>query len=127
MTFPFGSLFNPFLDGVDLRGLEWLLKFFRRHAFLGITVTYPEEQFTRLRFPRRHQDGLPFTEQTFLEVQSLLGLALFFIGAVAGEAMVGQNGEHVAVELHLASVGADRQGEQQGDGLERLHFQQSAS
>ena len=77
MFFPFCSLIDPFLDGVDLRKFEWLWGFFRRHAFLGIVMTYLEEQFTRLRFPRRQQDWLTFTEQIVLAVQSRLGFSLF--------------------------------------------------
>ncbi len=118
MLFPFCSLFNPLLDSVDLRRSEWLWGFLRGHAFLGVVVTYPEKQFTRFRFPRNHQDMFPFTEQTVLEVQSQLGFALFFIGPVASEAMVGQNGADVSVEVdctqgyaHKECEGEDKKSE----------------
>ena len=45
---------------------------------------YPEKQFALLRFSSHQQNRLPFTEQTVLTIQALLGFALFFIGAVTG-------------------------------------------
>ena len=73
----------------------------RRHPLLGIRVgdLLDEQAFGRVAA----LDDPGLEERALLGVEVKLGLALFFVGPVAGEAVVGENRPDVAVE-------ADRRG-----------------
>ena len=98
---PSGSLTHPLLEEVDLGGGERLSMLGRRHDFVGILRQDALDQGAALGLSG-DQGVLPrfeLQEGVFLTVQAQTCLALALIWSMAGEAMLGENGADLSVEV----------------------------
>ena len=103
-------LLDPFADGGLLLGGQRLVRLRGRHHVILVVADDPLpglalRQITRLD---RHVAVLVWLERAFDDVEPELGLALFGVDPVTGEALVGKNWPDVAVELELLRVGGHR-------------------
>jgi hypothetical protein len=117
---PPGPLVDPALDGVDLLGGQLAVGLRRRHPLVGVLGGQSADQLA-LAALAGDNDGLAVAdaEGPLLGVEAELGLAGLLVRAVAEEAVVRQDGQHVAAEVHRRVGGAGRQrdeGEEQQAG-----------
>jgi hypothetical protein len=94
VLFPLGAFVDPLLDGGDLRGCERAACGRRGHAALGIGVRDAEIDAAGFGFA-----GRECGERSLFGIQADAGHALAFVGAVASEAVVGEDGADLAVEV----------------------------
>src|SRR5262249_43605330 len=96
MRFPVGALIDPAANEVDLRFSEDETGAGRRHAirFVGRADALVEPAPGAVRW---RDDAIA----ALLGVEAETSLALLLVGAVAGEALVGQDGADLTVEIDL--------------------------
>ena len=97
-----GTLLDPFFEDVLLSQREFFVRVRRRHEVVLVGRQDPGHEFTLADFAGN--EGL--CAYSFLaDVEPQIGLTMLRVVAVAVEAVVAQNGPHIAVELDL---GRDR-------------------
>src|SRR5207244_2492356 len=103
VRFPFCALVDPLAYEFDLLFVQSALGENRRHAqrLIGIADALVEPAGGRVR---RRDDG----EEAVFSIEAQLGLALFFVRTVAGEAGVGKDRANVAVEVDWLWGGSRR-------------------
>ncbi len=99
VTAPSSSIINPFLQKLLLLGRQLPLRSGRRHHFIWILRENPPHQLALTALPRQNST-LPILHRlrTPLQIQPQVGFPRLFIGAVTLEAVVGEEGENVAVK-----------------------------
>ena len=115
---------NPPAHRLNLRGRERLLALGRRHHLVRVLRGEPLEEFA-LRGLAGDDHGTLGAEQTFLRVEPELRLAGLLIRAVALKAVLGEDGQHLAVEVRRR-LGRGR-GEGRGRDGERGEREQSSA
>lgn len=111
MGLVFGALGNPATEQFLLGGCERLVGLRRRHEVVGIGAEDPMDQLTGLGVSRF--EGL--SGQSFLaEVETEFSLPGVFVGSVAMEAGVGQDGTDVPIVLDPVG-GVGRRQEEAGN------------
>jgi hypothetical protein len=91
---------DPLAQHLHLRGRHRLLRLRRRHQVVGVVRHQPGEQLAGLG-PAGHERrfaGLAAAQRGRAVVEPQVGLARLVVLAVAGEAVLGEDGPHVAVE-----------------------------
>ena len=101
---------RPFLDpaaqDVDLSCGDLLVRLRRRHEFVFIMREDALEHAAGLGLAGFDRKGsFDGGEGTFGRVEPEIALAFFRVEAVAGEAVVAEDGADVAIEVHLACGG----------------------
>ena len=100
MAFPSRALLDPLPDGGDLGIRQGYASLRRRHSrgWAGGADAGEEAAFRRVA----GHDNLitaPIGEEPVFGIEPQVGHAAFVVGAVTGEAVVGENGAHVAIEI----------------------------
>ena len=110
MHFPPGAMVDPLADEIDLLVRQSALGVGGRHALLLLLCADALIE-TAGRGISGNDDGMAGAvgEHAFLDVQAQARHPLFFVGAVAGEAIVGEDRADIAVEIHSGGRGGERQ------------------
>ena len=92
---------DPGLEYVALLVGEQMIALRRGHDALGIGGANAGHEFTFLRIPRHdgHSATGQFRRRRRLNIEPEAPLAMVFVGAVAGKAVVRQDGANIAVEI----------------------------
>ena len=103
MPFPRRTRQNPFPQRLDLLGLQRLVRIRGRHLVIEVRGGDAQPEFALREFARHHGRLVlrRLLEKSFLGVEAQTGLAMIRIRPVAGEAVVREDGPHVAIELNL--------------------------
>ena len=116
MPFVGRSLLDPFPQQRRVAFRQaWLLRFGRRHHFVGIVGEDALDQFAGVRLARR--DGgvaAQIGQRTLAGVEAQLGLAILVVRAVADEAVVGKDGADVIIEANARGQGVRSAESQRG-------------
>ena len=100
MILPLSSFFYPTLNQVDLLLREFPVEPRRRHSGGLVFGTDPLEKTALGRIARHHRMVLsPLLEQSFFQVETKTRLADLLVGAMAGKAVIRQNGPDLPVEI----------------------------
>lgn len=101
--FPRSSLPNPAGQVLNLLLVECFARFCQRHTLFVVVGGYSVIQFALFRFAGDN-DGIPLgsRESPRLGVQTQFPLAILRIGAVAGVAVLREDGADIAVEINLS-------------------------
>jgi len=113
VVLPFRAFGDPAFEQGLLLFIEVFLGVRRGHLLIGVGVEDAAVQFALAGLSGDEGRRDAFGEQAFVRVEPELGLALLFIGAVAGVALVGKDGPDVAVELDGFGLGAEVCGQDQ--------------
>ena len=121
MVLIFGALCDPTCEHSLVARGEFFVGVGRRHHLVLVLRVDAHDEFALRRLARGK--GL-FGERRLAHVKAKLALAVRGVGAVASEAVVGQQRPHIAVELDLrrdSQLRSERwpkgqQGEQQANG-----------
>ena len=113
----FGALGDPAADRVHLGGRQHLMEFRRRHVVVRVRRQQPLHHRTLLRLAGDDGGiaGLAALARRLEGVEAQLALVLALVGAVAGEAGVGEDRPDVPVELDAFGGGGER-AEETGGG-----------
>ena len=108
VALPLRALLDPFADGGDLRVGERGAGLRRRHA-AGAVGGADARQQAALRRVAGGDDVVAAAvgEQALFGIEAQVGDAALVVGPVAGEAVVGQNRTHVAIEIDQRPGGED--------------------
>src|SRR5262249_22030318 len=102
MQRPFGALVDPLCQELNLFRFQFFSTLRWRHDLLGPVRCDPLYHFALFEIPGN--DGMSsaskLAERTFFGIQTKLGLSLLGVRTMAGEAIVGQNGEDLAAEIN---------------------------
>jgi len=112
-----GAFGDPAAHRLDLRGREDLVELRRRHVVVRVRREQPLHDRTPVGLAR-HNRGfarLAALARGLERVEAQLALVLALVGAVAGEAGVGEDRPDIPVELD-AFGGGQREGGQRGEG-----------
>ena len=95
-----GPLLDPAVEDCGLRRRDRLAEMWRRHHDVGIGARNPGEKFTLVGLSRhdRPRPAAQFSGGVGGQIETQARLSLGIIGAVAGEAPVGEDRPHVAIE-----------------------------
>ncbi len=112
---PFGALGDPASEDVDLLRLQArLVRLRRRHHLVGVLTEDACDEVAAPRVARHDRaHAVVLRRGAFEGVETEVGLAVRLVRAVAGEAVLGEDGEDVAAEAH--GLGAAREGGEQED------------
>jgi len=115
-----GALRDPAFERLLLRGRERLVLLRRRHDLLAVGREDAGDDFAPVGLARHDpgEVGTPALQRRVAEVEPVAGLAVFFIRAVAMEAMLGEDRLHLAVEINVCGTGGRKRerGRQGGEG-----------
>jgi len=101
MVLPRRALIDPSAQEFDFMAGEPEPGFGRRHAVFRERLGDAKEQLALVVISRnnRMDSGRDFSEDAFVQVESQVGLAGGWVGAVALEAVVGENGTDISSEV----------------------------
>lgn len=126
-----GAFVDPAFEGGDFGGSETGdFRVGRGHHFFVVVADDAEDEFTVGALAGDDHGGAVFrAEGAFLGVEAELGLAAFFVGAVAMVALVREDGLDVATEVDRRgrrpqrkdSEREENEGENASEGSERKH------
>ena len=125
MAFPFGARLHPLLEKGDLLGLEGFIGFGGRHEFIAVGGMEAGGDFAPFPIPGDDGDGtaFAFAESACGGIEAEFGFPMFFIGPVAGEAMIGEDGADIAIKRGWGGVerGKREEGEDEKETGEAAH------
>ena len=125
MAFPFGARLHPLLEKGDLLGLEGFIGFGGRHEFIAVGGMEAGGDFAPFPIPGDDGDGtaFAFAESACGGIEAEIGFPMFFIGPVAGEAMIGEDGADIAIKRGWGGVerGKREEGEDEKETGEAAH------
>ncbi len=114
---------DPAAQGFDLLCAQLrLVRFRRRHQLLGIVRDDAGDQVAGFRFAGDDgDDPLVFLGRAFVGIQAKARFSVLFVGTVATETIVRENGQHLAAEARrLGGAGSGERGDDKDEG-EELH------
>jgi hypothetical protein len=118
VAFVGGAFGDPAAEEVGLGRGDRLVEVGGRHEVVLVGGEDPAEDLAVFGFLEvdARVAGFAAFDCGLAEVEAEVGLALLFVGAVAMEAFVREDGPDVAIEAHVVGCGGgERQNEQQGD------------
>ena len=125
MAFPFGARLHPFLEEGDLIWGEGFIGFRRGHEFIAVGGMEAGGDFAPFPIPGDDGDGpaFAFAESAGGGIESEFGFPVFFIGPVAGETMIGEDGADIAIKRGRRGVerGKGERGEGEKETGEAAH------
>lgn len=102
MGFVLGSLFNPATNESDLLGRERLVAGSGGHAFVLFGRDDAPKEFALVGGAWFHNTGqVFFAEQACLGIEAQVGFSFVVVRSVAEDAIVGQDGPDIAIELDV--------------------------
>jgi hypothetical protein len=110
--FPSGPFGYPSSDGFDLDSGQGSAGLRRRHAG-SLRGAADARQKTTCRGITGHNDlvAAAIGEQTLSSIQPQAGKAVFFVRPMTGEAIIGQNRTHIAIEINGRGCGQAHAGD----------------
>lgn len=110
------ALLDPLFQDLDLFRCQRSVVLWRWHDLVEIIGCDAAEEFAVFNISRRQ-----CCQGSLLRVHAKIGRPFFFVGAVAGEAVVGQDRLHIASEVDFAEASScSRQNEANSDAEEAI-------
>jgi hypothetical protein len=119
MAGPCGAVLDPAFEEVLVGGGELFGFVWRGHDVVGVMGGDAAEELAVIGVAGDDGGvaGFGFTEGGFLDVEAEVAFAFIGIGAVAGEAVFGENGADFAGEVDFLGGDGEREEREDGEGV----------